>query len=279
MNHLFETEATKHRNPEPEAASAISLDSAFVAIGCAALLYGLSWIMGCSNGPALKALGGKKLNDSRPVVRLAPDGPRAPSLSGRKLTIERMAQRAAISLQYSNEEYGVAFDAPKGYLLKEGELPGMDRGLGYLGPIPMHFAEPGGVRLATVEAPQGLHLGTNFVNDFFTVSAHYGSDESVCSDFDIPGESRGSPVTHTIDAIEFRGFQDRTAASMHQYSGIYLHAFANETCYEIGYGIATAGPSGSLKTISEEKQLQKLERILASVRINPPDFERNRSTD
>jgi hypothetical protein len=195
-----------------------------------------------------------------------------------------MALRAATSLQFSNEEYGVAFDAPKGYVLKEGELPSMDRGLGYLGPIPMHFAEPGGIRLATVEPPQGLHLGTNFVNEFFTVSAHYGSAEGVCADFNIPAETRGAPLTRTVDGIDFHGFAEYSAASMHEYHGIYLHAFTNETCYEIGYGVATAGASPStasaansanLKHISAENQLHKLERILEKVHISPPDFERN----
>jgi hypothetical protein len=277
MNLRLETEAPRN-HPEPEAEKSIRLDSAFVAIACAALLYGVSWVTGCSTTPGSK-MRGKKLNVSAQPARLAPDGKASPALSGRKLTIEKMAQRVATSLRYSSEEYGVAFDAPKGYLLKEGELPEMDRGLGYLGPIPTHFARAGGIRLATVEPAPGMHLGTNFVNDFFTVSVHYGLDESICSDFNIPLESRGSPVTRTIDTIEFHGFQDHTAASMHQYSGIYLHAFADETCYEIGYGVATVGSSDSLKAISEEKQLQKLERILENLRINPPDFERHSSTD
>jgi hypothetical protein len=273
------------RDPKSETeAKPISLDSALVAVTTAALLYAVSWIMGCSAAPPRSSGGGKNLTATRELGKLSPedaDDKLVPTVSGRKITVEKMAQRAATSLQYSNEEYGVAFDAPKGYLLKEGELPEMDRGLGYLGPIPMHFAAPGGVRMATIEQPPGLHLGTNFVNEFFTVSVHYGASESVCADFNIPAESRVAPVTRTADGIEFRGFQEQSAASMHQYSGIYLHAFANDTCYEIGYGVATAGSgaSGNLKTINEDNLLRKLERFLDNVRISPPDFERNNSTD
>jgi len=268
---------------ERELIKAVSMDSAIVAITCASLLYAVSWIMGCSTTPTAKSGGGKKISHSAQLVRVSEEDKIGPAISGRKLTVEKMTQRAATSLQYSNEEYGVAFDAPKGYLLREGELPEMDRGLGYLGPIPMHFAVPGGVRLATVEPPQGLHLGTNFVNEFFTVSAHYGSSEAVCSDFNIPAESRGAPVTRTVDGIQFRGFAERSAASMHQYNGTYLHAYANDTCYEIGYGVATAGsnPStspGNLKNINEENLLHKLEKFLDNVRINQPDFERITTT-
>ena len=272
------------KSEQQEPTKAVSLDSALVALTTAALLYAASWIMGCSTSPSHATGGGKKINASRELVKLSSEDANAklvPTVSGRKLTMEKMSQRAATSLQYSNEEYGVAFDAPKGYLLKEGDLPEMDRGLGYLGPIPMHFAAPGGVRLATVEPPLGLHLGTNFVNEFFTVSAHYGASEAICADFNISAESRGAPVTRIVNGIEFRGFQEHSAASMHQYSGIYLHAFANETCYEIGYGVATAGSGGSsnLKSINEDNLLHKLEKFLDNVRINPPDFERNSAPD
>ena len=276
--------------PDTATVKTVSLDSAYVAITCAALLYAVSWVMGCSTAPVPKPGGGKKLASSRQLSRHPDEEKTRTAISGRKLTVEKMAQRAATSLQFSNEEYGVAFDAPKGYVLKEGELPSMDRGLGYLGPIPMHFAGPGGIRLATVEPPQGLHLGTNFVNEFFTISAHYGSTEGVCADFNIPAESRSAPVTRTVDGIDFDGFVEHSAASMHEYHGVFLHAFANDTCYEIGYGVATAGSSGSiggetssssnnLKNINQENLLHKLERILENVRINPPDFERNTATD
>jgi len=270
--------------PDTATVKTVSLDSAYVAITCAALLYAVSWVMGCSAAPSHNPGGGKKLASSHELNHRPDEQKALTAISGRKLTLEKMSQRAATSQQFSNEEYGVAFDAPKGYVLKEGELPSMDRGLGYLGPIPMHFAEPGGVRLATVEPPQGLHLGTNFVNEFFTVSAHYGSTEAVCAAFNSAAETRGAPVTRAIDGIEFRGFAEYSVASMHEYNGIYLHAFTNETCYEIGYGVATAGSGQStisatnstkLKNINPENQLRKLERILEDVHINPPEFERN----
>ena len=276
---------TKQRpeQEEHELTRVVGMDSAIVALTCASLLYAVSWIMGCSTAPAPKAGGGKKISHSAQLVHVSEEDKIGPATSGRKLTVEKMAQRAATSRQYSNEEYGVAFEAPKGYLLREGELPEMDRGLGYLGPIPMHFAVPGGVRLATVEPPQGLHLGTNFVNEFFTVSALYGSAETVCADFNISAESRGSPVTRTVDGIAFHGFAEHSAASMHQYNGIYLHAYSNDTCYEIGYGVATAGSnpstsSSTLRNINEDNLFRKLEKFLESVRINQPDFERITTT-
>ena len=264
----------------------VSLDPAFVPLICAALLYALSWIMGCGSAisSTQKPAGGKKLASAHQQVSVTSeniDDKIVPTSSGRRLTIEKMAQRAATSLQFSNEEYGIAFDAPKGYLLKEGELPDMDRGLGYLGPVPMHFAEQGGVRLATVEPPTGVHLGTNFVNEFFTISALYGANAESCGAFDIGPEFRGANVKRTVDSIPFHGVEESAAASMHQYTGIYLHGYANETCYEIGYGIATIGDSAArnIKRIDPHKQLARLENILDTVRIAPPNFERFTATD
>lgn len=263
----------------------VSLNPALVPVICAALLYAVAWIAGCGSpaSSTQKPTGGKK-SVATQQTPLAPEDAAdklGPTNSGRKLTLEKMAQRAATSLQFSNEEYGIAFDAPKGYLLKEGELPDMDRGLGYLGPVPMHFAQSGGVRLATVEPPTGVHMGTNFVNEFFTISALYGSNAESCSAFDIGPEFRGANVTRNVDSIEFHGVEESAVASMHQYTGIYLHGYANETCYEIGYGVATIGDNAArnIKRIDPNKQLARLEKMLDTVRIAPPNFERFIATE
>jgi len=271
--------------PLSEGSQEVSLDPALVPMICAVLLYAVAWIMGCGSPASTpqKPANGKRVAAWRNEVPLAPedaDDKLVPSNSGRRLTIEKMAQRARTSRQFFNVDYGIAFDAPKGYLLKEGELSDMDRGLGYLGPVPMHFREPGGVRLATVEPPTGVHLGTNFVNEFFTVSALYGSQAESCLAFDIGQEYRGAEVARTLDGIPFRGVEERAAASMQQYTGVYLHGYANETCYEIGYGVATIGESAArnIKRVDTNQQLARLARILDTVRI-APEAERFTATD
>src|SRR5258708_24299580 len=104
---------------QPNTVKTVSLDSAYVAITCAALLYAVSWVMGCSAAPSHNSGGGKKLASSRELNRRPDEGKALTAISGRKLTVEKMAQRAATSLQFSNDEYGVAFHAPKCYVLEE----------------------------------------------------------------------------------------------------------------------------------------------------------------
>jgi len=192
-------------------------------------------------------------------------------LSGRQLTIEKRQQKHETSRQFTDDVYGVSFDFPKNYDLHEGDLPDMDRGLGYLGKIRMEFSSPGGMRLATIEVPRSAHPGSDFVNAFFTVSVFPNVTEAQCAEF-VSAEGDGTPwLARKIDGIEFHGRKESAAASMHQYSGTYWHGYSEESCYEIGYGIATAGYGSmdGLKKVNNQAVLQKLESILDSLTINP----------
>jgi len=201
----------------------------------------------------------------------------AHSLSGRQLTIEKRQHRLETSTHFDDDVYGVAFDFPKTYELHTGDLPDMDRGLGYLGKIPMEFSAPGGVRLATIEVPRAAHPGTDFVNAFLSVSVLPNTSEAQCAELS-PAIEEGEPdVTRKIDGITFRGRNETAAASMHQYSGTYLHGYAEESCYEIGYGIATAGYGAmdGVKKVNNEAVTQKLEKILNTMTINAPTGQEN----
>ena len=257
------------------------IDKKELRYGVLMLLLYLAAIMiataGCSRPPVVKADRAAGDTASRSEAKIAALGhpaveARAHVLSGRKLTIEKREQKHETSRHFDDEVYGVSFDFPKNYDLREGDLPDMDRGLGYLGKIPMEFSTPGGVRLATIEVPRGAHPGTDFVNAFLTVSVLPNVTEAQCAKF-ASAESDGAPwLARRIDGIEFHGRKETAAASMHQYSGTYLHGYAEESCYEIGYGIATAGYGAmdGIKKVNNQATLQKLERILDNININAP---------
>ena len=260
------------------------LDKKELKYGVLMLLLYLAAILmataGCS-GHSLetdRASGRTKTKSSEAkVAALGNPGPEltARVLSGRQLTIEKRQQKHESSRHFEDTIYGVSFDFPKSYDLHEGDLPDMDRGLGYLGKIPMEFYAPGGVRLATIEVPRGAHPGTDFVNAFFTVSVFPNVTEAQCADFgSIEGDA--TPwLTRRIDGIEFHGRKERAVASMHQYSGTYWHGYAEESCYELGYGIATAGYGAmdGIKKVNNQAVMQKLEKILDSLTINPSQVE------
>jgi hypothetical protein len=257
------------------------LDKKELKYGVLMLLLYLAAIMiatGCSSGSAIQAdRAAAETRAKTAAAKVAVLGHVQPTLavqplSGRQLTIEKRQHRLETASHFDDDVYGVSFDFPKHYDSREGELPDMDRGLGYLGKIPQEFAAPGGLRLVTIEVPRTAHPGTDFVNAFLTVSVLPNVSESQCSEFSPATEDNDEHVSRKIDGITFHGRRETSAASMHQYSGTYLHGFAEESCYEIGYGIVTAGYGvmDGVKKVNNQSVLQRLEKVVDSITINAP---------
>src|SRR5258708_31278238 len=188
------------------------IDKKELRYGVLMLLLYLAAIMiataGCSRPPVVTADHAAGNPGSRSEAKIAALGhpaveAHAPVLSGRKLTIEKREQKHETSRHFDDDVYGVSFDFPKNYDLHEGDLPDMDRGLGYHGKIPMEFSTPGGVRLATIEVPRAAHPGTDFGNPFLTVSALPTVTAAQSLAF-ASVEGDGTPwLTRKIDVAEF----------------------------------------------------------------------------
>jgi hypothetical protein len=262
------------------------IDKKELRYGVLMLLLYLAAIMiataGCSRSSLVQADHAPGQPPSKSAAKIAALGHPAVTtpvrvLSGRKLTIEKREQKHETARHFDDDVYGVSFDFPKNYDLHEGDLPDMDRGLGYIGRIPMEFSAPGGVRLATIEVPRGAHPGTDFVNAFLTVSVVPHVTAAQCAEFGTVEGDETPWLTRKIGGIEFHGRKETAAASMHQYSGTYFHGHAEHSCYEIGYGIATAGYGAmdGVKKVNNQAVLQKLERILDSITINAPKGDDN----
>src|SRR5215472_3566869 len=143
--------------------------------------------------------------------------------------------------KYSNTKYGVSFEYPKGYQVKQGALDA-DKGLGYQdAPIPMQFAAPRGIRLVTVELPANSYPGTDFTNAYFTVSVNEHLSKQQCEKFSDDMQGTEKPSPEKISGIEFHSRELGDAGMGHQFSGTYYHGFSGDLCYELGYGLHTAG--------------------------------------
>jgi hypothetical protein len=175
-------------------------------------------------------------------------------------------------LKYSDTKYGVSFQYPKGYVLKKGALDNKDMGMGYLGPIPMEFVAPGGVRVVTIETPTDSYPGTDFVNAFFTLSINPYLTKGECEQFtDYPLAARKQPGKK-ISGVRFEGVGIGFAGLGHQAGGPYYHGFSTGFCYELGYGIATAGYGAvdGMKQVDGARVFSILENVLETVTIRPP---------
>jgi hypothetical protein len=180
---------------------------------------------------------------------------------------------ASAQLKYFDTKYGVSFQYPKGYDLKEGTLGNKDTGMGYLGPTPMEFVAPGGVRVVTIETPAGSYPGTDFVNAFFTVSINPYLTNAECEQFmdDHATAPLKKPVKK-ISGVKFQGVGFGFAGLGHQAGGTYYHGFSRGFCYELGYGMATAGYGAvdGMKQVDGAKVFSILEKVLATVTLHIP---------
>lgn len=173
--------------------------------------------------------------------------------------------------RFVDPRHGVSFQYPRKYTLKRGVLDETDIGLGFLGAIPMEFVSPGGVRIATVEAPRGSYPGTDFVNAFFTLSVNESLTEEECMQFPDRDDSAHLLPNRTIGGLTFRGVNESGAATGHQVFAWYYHAYSQGECIELGYGLATAGFGDveGLKQAPYQSIESRFSAILDSVRIQP----------
>jgi hypothetical protein len=178
---------------------------------------------------------------------------------------------ASAQMKYSDAKFGVSFEYPRGYVLKKGPLDkNKDIGMGYLGPVPMEFVVPGGVRIATIEAPAGSYPGTDFVSAFFTVSVNPYLTNAKCKQFtDDLAVARQKELMKEISGVKFYGVQVGSAGLSHQFSGVYFYGFSEGSCYEIGYGVATAGYGAidGIKQVDSRGIFSTLENVLSTVSL------------
>lgn len=182
-------------------------------------------------------------------------------------TAQTVAKRK--TLTYSNSREGISFGYPVGFVLKSGDLAKTDDiGLGYLGPLPMAFVQHDGVRIATVEIPASFYPKSDFVNAFFSVSVHDGMTPGQCEQFASVQESPKAKSVE-IHGVTFLSIDDGGAGMSHQFGATYYHALVGGRCYEISYGVATAG-CGALDGITCVKYqaiIARLEAVARTVRV------------
>src|SRR5215813_223678 len=84
----------------------------------AIFLGAANWALGRSG----KSGTGEAAKNATPQTAAQKPKERVKPMSGRQLTIAKMQQPKIPAQHFEDDVYGVSFDAPKGYSLKEGEL-------------------------------------------------------------------------------------------------------------------------------------------------------------
>ena len=248
------------------------------ALGALAMFAAVIVVGSCSRGNKPVAVQ-QSMQPEAPVVAAAVPTPPPVAVPVKA----KVKTRRAATLSYVNREYGVAFDFPRQYKLESADKAQLS--WGDLGPFEMDFVHPGGVTIAAVTMPEKSYPGTDLKSAFVNVSVNPEMSAEECSQFAPPqsaatGDSASAETTKNlkIGKVEFTEVEKSDAGMMKQADARYYHAFNNGACYEFALGVGTSGDgSAETKPVDRAAVFGKLEKILASVKLQPAVIPQTRS--
>jgi hypothetical protein len=267
----------------------------------AAVLIVCSVTVGCSSDKPKPV----NSNTQIPVSQQAITQPESPISSmptpaaqvASKPVPKKVVHKRPATVNYTDKTYGLTFEYPRRYAIETGSAASE---LLASNPLAMNFVQPGGVALAAVELPETGFANTDFSSAFFNVSVHKTLTADQCSEFAVPQPkaSAAAPTNDPVPAptatrpgptqsasaqpeptpnsklmigdLELRSTEAVSGEGTRQSDSKYFHAFQNGACYEFALNVTTvASEDGVTKHVDRDKVFDRLEKILATVKINP----------
>jgi hypothetical protein len=244
----------------------------------AALLIVCSVAVGCSsdkpksetsNQPAIT-------QPTLPAVSTPTTAPPASALqAATKPVHKKIVHKAPVTLAYADKTSGVSFQYPRKDALKSGDDAGE---FVSSDPMPMNFVQPGGVAVAVVTLPESAYPNSDLASAFFNVSLNKGLTAEQCGEFPAPQATPASPADSAAAAqpaklmigdMELQSSETLASQGTREEASKYYHVFENGGCYEFALKVATTGgETDGGKHVDRKEVFEKLEKILATVKIN-----------
>jgi hypothetical protein len=246
----------------------------------AALLIACSLTVGCSNDkPKTATYTNQNPVPQTPSAIASSSLPAPAPQAESKPAPKKVVRKRPATVNYSDKTYGVSFEYPRKYAIETGDAA---TSLVATTPLPMNFAQPGGVALAAVELPETGFAETDFSSAFFNVSVNKALNEEQCAQFAVPqmapsasadsDSKTGTELSKLmLGDMPLLGTEAVAGEGTTQSDVKYFHTFENGACYEFALNVTTeARPTeGGLKHVDRDKVFSRLEKILATVKINP----------
>ena len=182
-------------------------------------------------------------------------------------------------MTYRDANSGVSFVYPRKYQLATGDKA--QPKFADMGAAPMNFVQAGGVTVARVALPAASYPGSDFTTAFFNVNVNRSLSEQECSHFAFVDtrNADGEPVDAEkvkVGSKDMEMTSDFSANAVKQAEAQYYHSYENGACYEFVLGLGTAGygTADGVEPVDRGEVFKKLEKILASVKIQPVEPER-----
>jgi hypothetical protein len=247
----------------------------------AALLIVCSLAVGCSSEKPKpeSSTNQPAMTQPTPPIATSPAAPATPALqAAAKPVHKKVVRKVPANVTYADKTSGISFQYPRRYSLKTGdaanELVSSDS-------VPMDFVQPGGVALAAVAVPESAYPNSDLASAFFNVSVNKALTAEQCSEFSLPQASPATPTDPAASAptqpsklmvggMELQSAESLTSQGTREEASKYYHVFENGACYEFALKVATTGvKTEGGKQIDREQVFQRLEKILATVKITP----------
>jgi hypothetical protein len=270
----------------------------------AAVLIVCSVAVGCSSDKPKPVTSNNQIPAAQPTAPVASPTPAAVMQTENKPAPKKSVQhRKPATVNYADKSYGVTFEYPRRYAIETGDAATQ---LVSGNAIPMNFVQPGGVALAAVELPETNYINTDFSSAFFNVSVNKSVSAEQCSQFAVPSpkstmtESAGAttevakqeaptvdtqpaPKSENVKAeddslksklligdMELRATEAVSGEGTRQSDSKFFHVYQNGACYEFALNVTTdASEEGLVKHVDRDRVFNRLEQILATVKINP----------
>ena len=263
----------------------LAWDKSASALIFAALLIACSLSVGCSSDKPKTT----SSNNQIPVTQNPPSmaSSTTPPLALQteaKPAPKKVVHKRPATVTYNDKSSGVSFDYPRKYAIETGDAA---NDLVTSSSVPMNFVQPGGVALAAVELPETSFPDTDLSYAFFNVSVNKSVNADQCQEFSVPQTTPTAPPdpaaktasTETASAqhsklmlgdLELQGTETVSGEGTRQSDVKYFHAFQNGACYEFALNVTTVAnqTAGELKHVDRDKVFNRLEKILATVKIN-----------
>jgi hypothetical protein len=256
----------------------------------AALLIICSLAVGCSSEkPKPESSTNQSVMTTPPAV--TPPSVPAPVLqAAAKPVRKKIVHKVTPTVAYADKTSGVSFQYPRKYSLKTGDAADQ---LVSSDPVPMDFVQPGGVAVAAVMLPESAYPKSDFAAAFFNVSVNKALTAEQCGEFSetkpaapadpaapaqtaAPAET-AAPVTAQpaklmIGDMELQSSETLASQGTGEEAAKYYHVFENGACYEFALKVTTTSieNQNGATHVDREKVFQRLEKILATVKITAP---------
>ena len=223
-----------------------------------------------SSKPALVSVSGPASGAATPIAAATPAKAAVAATGAAKKT---PGKRPA-NVTYNDADSGVSFLYPRKAALSSSDKAHPE--LAAVGDVPMNFVHSGGLAVATVALPGKWYPGTDFASAFFNVNVNDNISEQECSHFAVVDtrNADGEPIDAEkvkVGSSEMETTSTFSASALKQVETRYYHAFENGSCYEYVLALGTQGfaTEGGIEPVNRDDVFAKLEKILATVRINP----------